>query len=123
MSKKSVLGKAGVRLATEWLALLVSAFLASALLIACNGPTPPTPTPGPPSAARGVYIFREFCNSCHPGGDRGTGPALKPLLPVMSDPQIRQIVRRGKAPMPGYNATVISDDDLTSLLLYLREMK
>jgi len=42
---------------------------------------------------------------------------------MRTDEQIREVVRHGKVPMPGYSETSISNDDLTSLVMYLRTMK
>jgi len=104
--------------------LFASALLVSALLESCDSGAPTaTAIPGPPGVATGDRIFAQFCNSCHPGGERGAGPALKPLLAARTDEQIREIVRHGKVPMPGYSDKSISDDDLTSLVMYLRTIK
>jgi len=119
-----MLRRPGVRRATLWSLLFAAALLTSALIEACDSGAPTaTAIPAPPSVATGDRIFAEFCNSCHPGGERGAGPALKPLLPMRTDEQIREVVRHGKVPMPGYSETSISNDDLTSLVMYLRTMK
>ena len=110
-------------------ALFVTIFILSAvgallLLVGCDNGTSSLPAvPGTPGVATGQRVFSQYCNSCHPGGERGAGPALKPLIPAISDAQISYIVRHGKRPMPGYNQDIISEDQLASLLLYLRTLK
>jgi mono/diheme cytochrome c family protein len=100
----------------------LSLLLVVAILAACdNGPG--MDTPGLTGAVAGERVYMQYCNSCHPGGNQGAGPALKPLLPNRSDEQIRTVVRQGKRPMPGYNENNISDDQLTNLILYMRTLK
>jgi mono/diheme cytochrome c family protein len=100
----------------------LSVLLGVFILAACdNGPA--TDTSGLTGAAAGERVYMQYCNSCHPGGNQGAGPALKPLLPNRSDEQIRTVVRKGKRPMPGYNQNSISDDQLTNLILYMRTLK
>lgn len=103
---------------------ILSSLGASLLLAACDNDSASLPVvSGTPSVATGQRVFSEYCNSCHPGGGQGAGPSLKPLMSVVSDAQISTVVRRGKRPMPGFNQDVISDDQLASLLLYLRTLK
>ncbi len=100
------------------LSLLLGVFI----LAACdNGPA--TPTPNLTGAAAGERVYLQYCTACHPGGNQGAGPALKPLLPTLSDEQIRMVVRKGKRPMPGYNQNSISDEQLDNLVLYVRTLK
>lgn len=91
-------------------------------LAACDNGTqqPAIPSPGLP---RGEVIFARYCNTCHPGGNRGSGPSLLTLVPDMDDDAIRTAIRKGKKQMPGYNSTVIPEDHMADLILYLRSLK
>jgi mono/diheme cytochrome c family protein len=100
------------------IAFFISACVTAGLLVACdNGGSSGA------VAAGGERVYMDYCNSCHPGGGRGAGPALIPLLPGLSDDRIRDIVRHAKAPMPRYNENAIPEDQLTSLIVYMRAMK
>lgn len=100
----------------------LSVLVGAAILVACDSGSAP-PTPSLTGAAAGERVYMQYCNMCHPGGNEASGPALKPLLPTLSDEQIRTIVRKGKVPMPGYNEKSISDEQLTNLILYMRTLK
>jgi hypothetical protein len=41
----------------------------------------------------------------------------------MDDDAVRTAIRKGKKQMPGYNATVIPEDHMADLILYLRSLK
>lgn len=71
--------------------------------------------------SRGERVFFESCNSCHPHGEGGLGPALhnKPL----PSPMIRLQVRKGMGAMPAFPVEKISSADLDALLAYLLEMQ
>ncbi|MDQ6694669.1 MAG: cytochrome c, partial [Chloroflexota bacterium] len=79
-------------------------------------------TTGSPAAAGGETYAR-YCNTCHPGGNRGAGPSLIQRSPRMSDEEIRSVIRNGQQRMPGFNAQLISDDQLTGLVAYIRTLK
>jgi mono/diheme cytochrome c family protein len=82
-------------------------------------------TGGEPTAAAhsGETIFAQYCNVCHPGGNRGAGPSLILEAPRLSDAQIKSTVRNGKDRMPGFGPSAISDADLDGLVQYIRAMK
>ena len=69
------------------------------------------------AVAHGERVFMEYCNSCHPGGEGGLGPAInnRPLPAFL----IRFQVRRGLGAMPGFSEDVISDEELRDLARYL----
>src|SRR4051794_8858207 len=98
---------------------LISSVFAGAGLAGCDSGSAATPTP-PSAGGNGQVVFERYCNVCHPGGGRGAGPSLIPLLPTLSDDQVRSIVRRGRQRMPGYDQATISDDSLTALIAYMR---
>jgi len=104
---------------------VISAALAAATLSACGtGPSNGSPTATLPplaGAERGKALFVRYCNTCHPGGMRGAGPAL--IGQHYTDEQLRMVVRKGKNRMPGYNAKVISDEELTDLVAHVQSLK
>jgi mono/diheme cytochrome c family protein len=71
--------------------------------------------------AQGQQVFMRFCNGCHPGGEAGVGLALnnKPL-PGWA---IRFQVRRGLGAMPAFSDEVISDEQLRTLVAYLKTLR
>jgi len=103
----------------------VSALLTAGGLTACDIGASSSATPtAPPAAAgveRGKAVFARYCNTCHPGGGRGAGPTLMGIDD--SDEELRQIVRKGKARMPGYSEAVISNEELDDLVGYLNMLK
>lgn len=88
-------------------------------MAACGGSE--TAQPAAPNLARGEVVFARYCNTCHPGGNRGSGPLL--IGKVLSDDAFRTIVRHGKNRMPGFNQESIAENDLDSLLIYVRSLK
>ena len=100
----------------------LTTLLGVGLLAACDsGAAGPKPPLSPDATGEQVYVRK--CNSCHPGGGRGTGPALLSRLPKLSDEQIATVVRKGKGQMPGYSELAITNEQLDGLILYLRAMK
>ncbi len=111
-------------------ALLGAASLISALVLAAcdndtsGSATQTTVTPAVVSGqTRGETVYMRYCNVCHPGGGRGSGPSLIEAAPRWSDDRIRAIVRQGEKRMPPFSASSISDDDLTDLVAYIRTLK
>src|SRR5689334_9796266 len=91
--------------------LFIAAALTSALLVsACDSNTP---APGATTAAaatgaeRGKVVFARYCNTCHPGGGRGSGPSLLSVAQTAGDGQIKTIVRNGKNRMPPFGESTI----------------
>lgn len=70
---------------------------------------------------QGEVLFNRFCNSCHPNGTAGLGPALnnKPL-PGFA---IRFQIRKGFGVMPAFDEEVISDDGTKQIVAYLKELR
>jgi mono/diheme cytochrome c family protein len=65
-----------------------------------TAPPPTTAAPtgsGAASAARGATAFQAWCNSCHPGGQAGNGPALWPRPTPLAPAQVRARIREGNA--------------------------
>jgi mono/diheme cytochrome c family protein len=84
-------------------------------------PIPPTAPPVPTALVRGAMQFASYCQLCHPGGQRGVGPQLIGIRD--SDSQIKAVIRSGKSNMPPFDAAHIPDDDLQSLVDYIRSLK
>jgi mono/diheme cytochrome c family protein len=85
--------------------------------------TPPASTG---NAVAGGKVFATNCNSCHPSGKAGIGPALygpqfRALLP--DDPAIKAIIRSGKDGMPAFPSSNLSDSDLNNVIAYLHTLK
>lgn len=100
-----------------------SAALACIGLAACDSGTSQGSAGSPTSVEAGQAVFSRYCQVCHPGGNPGAGPALRELVPKLTDEQMRSVVRTGKNRMPGYGPQEISDDELTGLVAYIRTLK
>lgn len=83
-------------------------------------------TPAGPAAATGDLVagkavYDPNCNSCHPGGDKGAGPALKGT--DNSAEEIKNQVRNGGEGMPASPASKISDQQLNDVVAYVLSLK
>lgn len=89
------------------------------------GATPAATPAGPASVAgdlvAGKAVFDQNCNSCHPGGDKGAGPALRGRS--LSADRIKNQVRNGGGGMPAYPTSAISDQQLNDLVAYVQSLK
>lgn len=82
--------------------------------------TPPENTfPEDELLAKGQEIFKRYCDTCHPDGQQGVGPALKDR--EISEEKIRFQVRNGVGDMPAFPKQLISDDQLDALVHFLKE--
>ncbi len=70
--------------------------------------------------ALGQQQYETYCAGCHPGGDEGSGPAIKNL--AWSPAQTRKQIREGEDNMPGFDETRISAEALEALLAYLQTL-
>lgn len=112
-------------------AFLVSTLAGVSLIAACDSePAPSAATPSSgntgsnsANAARGAEVFARYCNSCHPGGDRGAGPSLIEEGSRLSDGRITRTVRNGDGRMPAFGTNQISDAELPDLIAYIRSLK
>lgn len=72
--------------------------------------------------AEGQQAFDKHCNTCHPGGDSGLGPALnnKGIVPNFL---IRFQVRNGLGAMPSFSDEQLSDEHLDALIEYINALQ
>jgi mono/diheme cytochrome c family protein len=82
-------------------------------------PAAASPAAGTADLTAGKAVFDANCNGCHPGGDKGVGPAIKGA----SVSTVTTVVRSGKGSMPAYTADKISDAQLASLAAYVNQLK
>jgi mono/diheme cytochrome c family protein len=70
---------------------------------------------------QGEIAFDEHCSHCHPGGEKGLGPAInnKPLPGFL----IKFQVRHGIGAMPAFSDREIGDPELDSLVTYLKALR
>lgn len=69
----------------------------------------------------GQQIFIRSCNSCHPGAKAGMGPALDKLGEHFpTDDKLKKFIRQGVGMMPPQPKEALDDDELDSLVQYLR---
>lgn len=66
--------------------------------------------------ATGQEVYTEYCEGCHPGGEKGDGPKITGL--ELSPAKTRWQVRAGGKDMPAFGPEKISDGDLEALLAY-----
>jgi mono/diheme cytochrome c family protein len=101
--------------------------LAVSLLVAsCGSALRDEPSTAPLRAdggelATGQRVFAEHCHQCHPGGAGGLAPAIndKPLPVWLMKTQVRV----GLGAMPGFSKDKISDEELDSLMAYLKALR
>lgn len=72
----------------------------------------------------GQQIFVRSCNSCHPSGKAGMGPALDKLAEHFpGDEKLKKFIRQGVGAMPPQPKEVLDDQELENLVAYLRALK
>ncbi len=64
-----------------------------------------------------LLFFRYGCRSCH---GSGTGAIVGEDLDDVSPSEVRREVRDGPGGMPAYSTSILSDDDLESIIAFLR---
>ncbi len=88
---------------------------------AATSPAGGTPTPAGGNVAAGQTVFQQSCNSCHPNGNQGIGPALRGKN--LSADQIKTRVRNGGGGMPAFASSQISDQQLNDLVAFVQSLK
>lgn len=72
-------------------------------------------------AAQGEMVFMQYCNSCHPGGAAGLGPAINNKS--LPGGMLKFQVRHGLGVMPAFKKEVISEEKLDHLVAYLKTIR
>lgn len=71
----------------------------------------------------GEQVFIRSCNTCHPRGRQGVGPALDQLSEhFATDEMLRRFIRMGKGVMPANPKETLNDIELDNLVKYLRAL-
>lgn len=99
----------------------------SAVPSVASSPTPaPATAGGTPNVQAGQALYQKSCQGCHPGGDKGVGPALKGAAfqqEYATDDALAAMIRKGKGAMPAFSSSQIDDASLASLIAYIRSLK
>jgi mono/diheme cytochrome c family protein len=66
--------------------------------------------------ARGEEVYAEYCEGCHPGGEKGDGPSIR--NEGYPPAKVRWQIRTGLDDMPAFGPDKISDADLEAVLAY-----
>jgi mono/diheme cytochrome c family protein len=103
---------------------LILILILTTVMTACGDTT--SQTPGATSIPslekpRGETLFMRYCNVCHPGGGRGSGPSLKTLPLTRED--VSAYIRHGKGRMPGFGPSAIPDEDVDALVDYVLALR
>ncbi|MCL4535591.1 MAG: c-type cytochrome [Bacteroidetes bacterium] len=86
----------------------------------------PAATGGTANAQAGQAVFQKFCQGCHPGGNKGFGPALKGpdfQQKFPGDDALAALIRKGEGSMPAFSPAQIDDAALADLIAYIRSLK
>lgn len=71
----------------------------------------------------GEQVFIRSCNTCHPRGRQGVGPALDQLSEhFATDEMLKRFIRMGKGVMPANPKETLNDVELDNLVKYLRAL-
>ncbi len=71
---------------------------------------------GSTDIAQGHAVYAEYCEGCHPGGEKGDGPKI--ANQEMSASQLRFKVRSGGDDMPAFDSSEIDAEALEALVAY-----
>jgi len=115
-----------VRRASTWTRRDIDDISAFVTWLAPGGPPVPTVDPASGDIARGQKLFAANCAPCH--GTAGQGAAVgegadAPDLYEATPVEIAEAVRIGPDPMPRFDSTTISPDDLNSLVRYVVSLR
>ncbi|MBC7999131.1 MAG: cytochrome c [Leptolyngbya sp.] len=71
----------------------------------------------------GEQLFIRSCNTCHPRGREGMGPALDKVNEHFpDDATLKRFLRMGKGAMPAQTPETINDQELDNLVKYVRQL-
>ncbi len=91
--------------------------------VAGTAPSAPAATA---SLQSGQTAYGQFCQACHPSGNKGFGPALKGEAfqqKYAADDALTSVIRQGKGAMPGLSSAQMDDASLAGLVAYIRSIK
>jgi mono/diheme cytochrome c family protein len=72
----------------------------------------------------GEQVFIRSCNTCHPSGRKGYGPALDKVAEHFpDDKKLKELIRAGKGLMPAQPKSSLNDQELENVVAYLRQLK
>ena len=66
--------------------------------------------------AGGKELYAEFCEGCHPGGEKGDGPKIAGTME--SPAEVRWKIRVGGDDMPAFGPDKISKSQMDAILAY-----
>ena len=71
----------------------------------------------------GEQVFVRSCNTCHPLGKAGLGPSLESVpAKFPEDAALTAFLRKGKGMMPAQTKDVLNDQEMSNLVVYLRQL-
>lgn len=71
----------------------------------------------------GEQVFVRSCNTCHPLGKANLGPSLENLSSKFpEDAALIAFLRKGKGMMPPQTKDVLNDQEMSNLVVYLRQL-
>ncbi|MCE3225784.1 MAG: hypothetical protein K0S32_335 [Bacteroidetes bacterium] len=70
---------------------------------------------------KGMKLFMQHCNKCHPGGEKGQGPALNDKK--LPDFLIHFQVRQGLGDMPAFKKDQLSKEDVKNIILFVHVLR
>lgn len=71
----------------------------------------------------GEQLFIRSCNTCHPQGKAGMGPSLENVpTKYADDAALVSFLRKGQGMMPAQTKDVINDQEMSNLVIYLRQL-
>lgn len=80
--------------------------------------------PSTGDAASGEKLLTSLgCAGCHAQGGKVAGVGPKLAGTTRDEDYIRNIIRKGKAPMPAYTTAQVSDAQLEDLVAYIKNLK
>lgn len=97
----------------------VPILLLLALVIAsCYKPPLVSEVPDTEAIQEGQALYMQYCQKCHPNGEAGLGPSVY----YVPDFAKKFQVRHGVGAMPDFDESVISDEELDKIVLYLKTL-
>jgi mono/diheme cytochrome c family protein len=70
---------------------------------------------------KGMRLFMQHCNRCHPAGEKGKGPAL--IDKKLPDFLIHFQIRNGLGDMPAFKEKDIAKEDVKKIILFVRWLR